>query len=395
MNHIQRTSSNLCARTYLWTLPSRSFSYLKLTSSSTPNIHAVNSKNKSLQNVKIQQRNFSNNEIVSTTFQNTNNMSDDVFVQFFINAFQALNDSKMTTFFADSFVFFHENSGLPWWMAILIGTGVLRALVFFPIQISGQRVAGRRKKAFQELEEDIVPNIKRKLINDFVNERGLTPKDFSQYFKPGYSGYLQFVALQNQIKRDQIIKYNCSTSKIFFPIYCQIPIWISISMSVRKLCQNSEYEHIKLQLIQGGSFLMPDLTLPVETLTMPILLGSLWFLSLKVFDNQNKRIKIRGKKAKVFKVMEKIVIRGLILWIVYLSTKIESGVTLYWVGSASVGLISNLILMSPKFRNSVGIMRFDEDPDKPYQLLKENIVLDWKDFVKTWQGRFDKLKPSK
>ena len=40
-------------------------------------------------------------------------------------------------------------------------------------------------------------------------------------------------------------------------------------------------------------------------------------------------------------------------------------------------------------------MRFDEDPDKPYQLLKENIVLDWKDFVKTWQGRFDKLKSSK
>ena len=166
-------------------------------------------------------------------------------------------------------------------------------------------------------------------------------------------------------------------------------------MSVRKLCQNSEYEHIKLQLIQGGSFLMPDLTLPVETKTMPILLGSLWVLSLKVFDNQNKRIEIRGKKARVFKVMEKIVTRGLILWIVYLSTKIESGVTLYWVGSASVGLISNLILMSPKFRNSVGIMRFDEDPDKPYQLLKENIVLDWKDFVKTWQGRFDKLKSSK
>ena len=393
MNNIQRTSSNLCARTYLRTLQSRSFSYLKLTSS-TPNIHAVNLKTKSLQNVKTQQRNFSNNEVV-TTSQNTNNMSDDAFVQFVVNAFQALNDSKMTTFFADSLVFFHETTGLPWWMTILIGTGVLRALVFFPIQISGQRVAGRRKKAFQELKEDIMPNIKRNIIKDFANERGMTPKDFSQYFKPGYSGYSQFVALRNQIKRDQIIKYNCSTSKIFFPIYCQIPIWISISMSVRKLCQNSEYEHIKLQLIQGGSFLMPDLTLPVETLTMPILLGSLWFLSLKVFDNQNKRIEIRGKKAKIFKFMEKIVIRGLILWIVYLSTKIESGVTLYWVGSASVGLISNLILMSPKFRNSVGIMRFDEDPDKPYQLLKENIVLDWKDFVKTWQGRFDKLKSSK
>ena len=140
---------------------------------------------------------------------------------------------------------------------------------------------------------------------------------------------------------------------------------------------------------------MPDLTLPVETLTMPILLGSLWFLSMKVFDNQNKRIEIQGKSAKVFEVMGKIVTRGLILWIVYLSTKVEFGVTLYWVGSASVGLISNLILMSPKFRNSVGIMRFDKDPDKPYQLLKENIVLDWQDFVKTWQGRFDKLKPSK
>ena len=80
-------------------------------------------------------------------------MSDDVFVQFFINAFQALNDSKMITFFADSFVFFHENSGLPWWMAILIGTGVLKALVFFPIQISGQRVAGRRKKPFKNLKK--------------------------------------------------------------------------------------------------------------------------------------------------------------------------------------------------------------------------------------------------
>ena len=393
MNNIQRTSSNLCARTYLRTLQSRSFSYLKLTSS-TPNIHAVNLKTKSLQNVKTQQRNFSNNEVV-TTSQNTNNMSDDAFVQFVVNAFQALNDSKMTTFFADSLVFFHETTGLPWWMTILIGTGVLRALVFFPIQISGQRVAGRRKKAFQELKEDIMPNIKRNIIKDFANERGMTPKDFSQYFKPGYSGYSQFVILQNQIKRDQIIKYNCSISKIFLPIYCQIPVWISMTMSVRKLIQNPEYEHIKLELIQGGPFLMPDLTLPVETLTMPILLGSLWFLSMKVFDNQNKRIEIQGKSAKVFEVMGKIVTRGLILWIVYLSTKVEFGVTLYWVGSASVGLISNLILMSPKFRNSVGIMRFDKDPDKPYQLLKENIVLDWQDFVKTWQGRFDKLKPSK
>merc|ERR1719510_125757 len=163
-------------------------------------------------------------------------------------------------------------------------------------------------------------------------------------------------------------------------------------MGIRKLIQRSEYENIKIQLIQGGPFLMPDLTLPVETLTMPILLGSLWLLSLKVFDNQNKRIEIQGKGAKVFKVMEKIVTRGLILWIVYLSTKVESGVTLYWVSSASVGLLSNLILMSPKFRSSVGIMRFDGDPDKPYELIKENVILNWQDFIKTWRGRFDRLK---
>ena len=153
MNHIQRKASNLCARTYLWTLPSRSFSYLKLTSSSTPNIHAVNSKNKSLQNVKIQQRNFSNNEIVSSTSQNTNNMSDDVFVQFFINAFQALNDSKMTTFFADLFVFFHENSGLPSWMAILIGTGVLRALVFSLFKFLAKEWLVEEKKPFKNLKK--------------------------------------------------------------------------------------------------------------------------------------------------------------------------------------------------------------------------------------------------
>ena len=277
MNYVQRTSI-LCARTNLWTLQSRSLSYLKLLSSA-PNIPTAVSKNMSLH--VTQHRNFSKDLTNSQ-----NNVSEDAFVQFFVKAFQALNDSKMTSFFADSMVFFHETTGIPWWMAILIGTGVLRALVFFPIQISGQRVAGRRKKAFQEIEEDIMPNIKRKLINDFVNERGMAPKDFSQYFKPGYSGYSQFMALRNQITRDQIVKYNCSKTKIYFPIYCQIPVWISMTMGIRKLIQSSEYENIKIQLIQGGPFIMPDLTLPVETLTMPILLGSLWFLSLELNYNQ-------------------------------------------------------------------------------------------------------------
>jgi len=140
---------------------------------------------------------------------------------------------------------------------------------------------------------------------------------------------------------------------------------------------------------------MPDLTLPVETLAMPFLLGSLWFLSLELNYNQGKRIKPEGKTAKAFQFIFKTGSRALILWIVYLSTKVESGVTLYWVSSASVGLLSNLILMSPKFRSSVGIMRFDGDPDKPYKLLKENVILNWQDFVKTWKGRFNKLKLSK
>ena len=388
MNHVQRTSI-LCARINLWTLQSRSLSYLK-SMSSAQNILIVNSKNNSLHVIPLH-RNFSKD----LTTQN-NNVSEDTIVQFFVNAFQALNDSKMTTIFADSMVLFHETTGIPWWISILIGTGVLRALVFFPIQISSQRVAGRRKKALQEIEEVVMPNIKIKLINDFVNERGMIPKDFSQYFNPGYSGYSQFVALRQQITRDQIIKYNCSSAKIYFPIYCQIPVWISMSMGIRKLIQSPEYENIKLDLIQGGpAFLMPDLTLPFETLAMPFLLGSLWFLSLELNYNQNKRIEIPGKKAKAFQFIFKTGTRAFILWIVYLSTKVESGVTLYWVGSAFVGLLSNLILMSPKFRTSVGIMRFDGDPVKPYEVLKENIVLNWQEFVKTWKGRFDKLKLSK
>ena len=286
------------------------------------------------------------------------------YVQFINDSMTKLADSDLTVWLSDQVIYFHEISGLPWWVVILSTSIAMRGFLLFPTQIFAERTLSRRVLAYLEMNNETIPALKTQLN---AIARAQNDKNFEFYKK-------QFEAMRIQLYRETIAKYNCSVIKIFLPQYCQIPVFLSSTMALRRLSSKPELLDVKLQLLNGGPFLMPDLTVPVDTLVLPIFLGTLFWLGMEVNLNKNKPQLVRESKNRI---LPKILIntgRGLILLMVYFSTKVESSIVLYWTGSAAVGLISNLVIMSPKLRRAVGIRKTPADEEHPYKVLYDNMI---------------------
>ncbi len=47
--------------------------------------------------------------------------------------------------------------------------------------------------------------------------------------------FLLTCRIQKQLVKDKVVEYNCAATKIFLPFLLQIPLWISVSMALRRM----------------------------------------------------------------------------------------------------------------------------------------------------------------
>ena len=276
-----------------------------------------------------------------------------------------LNDSQMTQFFCEQLVMVHESTGLPWWSVIVGSSLVLRLGLQFPAQIYSQIVISRRKKAYIELEEKYIPALKV-VVGSERSRRNLSHDEAKKIF----------IRKQVDLISQTIVKYNCGRPKIYLPLYMQMPIWLSMTFAVRRLMYSVEF-HDQF-MVQGPMFLsnMLDST----PIVMPLFIGFMFWSSMQVnllLYGTTVPQNYAGKFMYVFA-------NSMILFMMYLTSQVECGLALYWGASAVLGLGTNLLMISPKFKQACRIPEFPEDPKQPYQTIYKNAL-----------GRFnilDKLK---
>jgi len=279
-------------------------------------------------------------------------------------------------FLEDSLCHIHDVSHLPWWAVILIFTGTLRMAIASPAHITAQKVVAKRYLMMKEMDEEIIPELKRAtsrhvVINKWTETQAKT----------------SFRRVSKKIYNAKVIEHNCHFAKMFLPIYIQIPIWVFTSVGIRNMAlmrasqdraMTAPIDERFVQLSSEGIGWIPNLCLPDETLILPVLVGALFASTVLVSSN---RVANTGRISTAAPQKFSKITQGMTVFLYCLSVAMipitamqPAALAIYWATSGAAGLGINLMTMSPKFRRFVNIPKIPLEPEKPYSVLKENII---------------------
>lgn len=253
--------------------------------------------------------------------------------------------------------FCHDHTGLPWWATICVVTVGLKAFVVFPLSVHARKAEGRRSKMNEKMVTELLPQLEKE-VRAHARSRGYTPEDAKSIFN----------ANRNKLVREYYIKENCHPLKGFASVLTQLPIWLSLSFSLRHL-SGSFYWADKTQAAQfiaegmktEGTLWFSNFFTPDQLYILPIILltTNLTIAAINLYDIN--RLK-RGGVAKA--------LTGIMMFysvaIFSISTLMPSCITFYWSLSALCSLVQLLLLNNKMIQGVLDI------PDLE-QLMKKRI----------------------
>ncbi|XP_066250233.1 cytochrome c oxidase assembly protein COX18, mitochondrial [Euwallacea similis] len=275
--------------------------------------------------------------------------------------FETLSKSTPVAYCQDFLVQVHDYTGLPWWASILVSTVLLRSAITLPVAVYQQIIVARLDNIKLEL-----PAIAEKL----KHETNMAVKLYKWDEKTAKITFRRSMKKQwtKLIERD-----NCHPLKTTVLLWFQIPLWVSLSISVRNLVYMLPEVDVKAQLtftelMVGGFGFIPNLTIPDSSWIFPVGLG---ILNLAIIELQVL------SKAPDFqtKTIQKIftnIFRGLSVLMVPIAASVPSCLVLYWTTSSAFGLIQNLILMAPKVKRALKIPKSATEVNEPYSMVISN-----------------------
>uniref|UniRef100_A0A1B6L9P2 Membrane insertase YidC/Oxa/ALB C-terminal domain-containing protein n=1 Tax=Graphocephala atropunctata TaxID=36148 RepID=A0A1B6L9P2_9HEMI len=255
---------------------------------------------------------------------------------------------------------FHDTSGLPWWLSIILTTCVLRTVVTLPLALYQNFVIARLENARKEMD-DIVNNIKYEL-NREVRRNKWPEKKAKRHFN---------MAVRKEWTR-LIERDNCHPAKAALLAIVQIPMWVVLSTAFRNLVymlphQDALAELKRLELSVGGVAWFPDLTTP-DSFVIPITLG---LTNLAIVEIQTMMRK-GGDRTRLQRYATNF-FRGFSIFMIPVAACVPSCLTLYWLTSSTYGLTQNLAVMSPRVRRLFGIPPSSTTHTHPYAHLAEQL----------------------
>ncbi|KMQ94399.1 mitochondrial inner membrane protein cox18 [Lasius niger] len=244
----------------------------------------------------------------------------------------------------------HDYTGLPWWSVIVLTTIMMRTAITLPLALYQQYIFAKVENLKYEMDE-IVKEMK--IETNYGIYKYNWPKEYAR-------------RLYNHSMKKQwnklIVRENCHPAKASILVLVQIPLWISLSMSIRNLCymlpkQDADAYTIYQQFTTDGFLWITNLTV-ADSFVLPIAMG-LFNLAIIEIIHMN-RVKELTKWKQYLTYFFRITAIGMIPIAMY----VPSCLSLYWATSSAFGLIQNLVLLSPKLR------RFARIPDgKSYTVL--------------------------
>ena len=216
---------------------------------------------------------------------------------------------------------------------------------------------------FSELDEVIIPSL-RKATAVKARQSGWSEQNAK----------LQFARVQRRIVDEKTIEYNCAPQKMYMPFIIQIPLWVLMSMALRRLSTMAVPGDLDAQIrfIQfstEGFFLLPDLAARAPSMSIPILVGIGLLLNNELTANRHAKDLVPGKRQKKVSTA----LRVLAMSMIPLAAVVPSAMSLYWLVSAYSGLAVNLAIMSPRVRNWTRIPESPLDNERPYRVVLENM----------------------
>ncbi|XP_023564367.1 mitochondrial inner membrane protein COX18 isoform X2 [Octodon degus] len=161
------------------------------------------------------------------------------------------------------------------------------------------------------------------------------------------------------------VRDNCHPFKATVLVWIQLPIWIFMSVALRNLstgATHSESFSAQEQLATGGILWFPDLTASDSTWILPISVGVVNLLIVELFALQRLSM-------SRFQVYVTYFVRAVSVLMVPIAAAVPSSLAFYWLCSSLMGLVQNLLLCSPRFRQLCRIPLTKSHSATPYKDL--------------------------
>lgn len=278
---------------------------------------------------------------------------------------------------SDSFISIHDSTGLPWLVIVPLCTISLRTIITLPLSI-WQRKRIVKQQELRKIIQSVSPVTKLRLAaaNQSITE-SLNPNGSTLHSNEGIQKSLQrpkltpeqitLLSVKETRKRQKLLfqKYNVPMWKnIILPIV-QVPLWVVLSMGLRKL---TETKLVDTNIIHSNlpsdsiyqSFLATvgsmDLGLPLDSMPMliPIILG---IFSMINIEHNGTMMKSNVISASGIETASNSMSRGSrsissivnisrlsCVFMIGVSSQAPILLSLYWTSSQLYSLIQNRIL---------------------------------------------------
>ncbi|KYN43362.1 Mitochondrial inner membrane protein COX18 [Trachymyrmex septentrionalis] len=276
----------------------------------------------------------------------------------FNSIFKAISESAPIKITQDFLLLVHDCTGLPWWSVIVLTTIIVRTTVTLPLSLYQLYILAKLENLKYEMDE-IVKEMKPEL------NYGIHKYNWSEKYARRL--YNRSIAKQwNKL----VVRENCHPAKTKLLILIQVPLWISLSMSIRNLCymlpkQDANAYVTYQEFITDGFLWMSNLTI-ADPFVLPILMG-LFNLAIIEIEFLIKLTKWQRYLTNFCRIAT--------IGMIPIAMSVPSCLSLYWATSSAFGLFQNLILLSPKLRRFAKVPITTSESPHPYLILRNKIAI--------------------
>ncbi|EGV66507.1 Cytochrome c oxidase assembly protein cox18, mitochondrial [Yamadazyma tenuis] len=281
----------------------------------------------------------------------------------------------------------HATSGLPWWAVIPLSTFALRTVWTLPLSIL-QRKRLQKQSEYKAIISGTTPVLKLNLGQRAQETR-------NQLAAPSSSDSERAVQLQSplaNIKYEEILllsaketrkrqkalfkKHKIQLWKNFVLPVFQVPLWISLSLTMRNLCGWLSWDSLANQPLDPGLYTegllwFSDLTSYDHYHLTPVILGVIslcnveW--SFKTFELSRlaSRPTLRPTLADAFANLSRMGV----VFMMAIAMNAPVGLTLFWISSQTFSLAQNVVLdmafpvaFTPRTRVAPSVASTDSTP---------------------------------
>ncbi|KAK3713419.1 hypothetical protein RRG08_014908 [Elysia crispata] len=249
----------------------------------------------------------------------------------------------------------HEITGLPWWATITLTSVTLRMVFVLPLQVYALHNAEKLSK----LQPEILEISKR-----LKQEVSMAMHQFKWDEKRAKDEYIKNM---KRLLVDLHKRHNCHPMKSTASFWLQLPLWISVSYSLRNMTSRalspdlSYHEECKT-LKDQGTLWFPDMTITDSTWVLPVLMG---FVTLFNIEMTHLKIQEETKYRKRLTLF----LRFLALLFIPISSTMPSAMVFYWVNSGCMAAVQNILLDWSHLRRLVGLGPSETESSSPIKVL--------------------------